>query len=89
METLWWYLLIESLEEEMPVEILLKIPMLDTYLDGGLTHLQLPNDGGIGYIIQTVDRSIPLRFEDIRDVALGTAALGTVALGTIALRKGR
>ena len=48
--------------------------MVDTYLDGGLSHihLQLPNDGGIACIIRTVDRSIPLSFmDDIRTAALG------------------
>ena len=46
---------------------------MDTYLDGGLSHihLQLPNDGGIAYVI-TVDWSIHLSFRD----NIGNAPLG-------------
>jgi len=51
--------------------ILLKILMVDTYLDGGLDLLLLLNDGGIGCVIRTVDRSIPLNLmDDIRTAAL-------------------
>jgi hypothetical protein len=50
--------------------ILLKIVIVDTYLDGGLTRLL--NDGGIGCVIRTVDRSIPLKLiDDIRTATLG------------------
>jgi len=46
--------------------------MVDTYLDGGLTHLQLLNDGGVVCVIRTVDRFIPLSFkDDVRNAPLG------------------
>ena len=66
---------------EILLVILLKILMVDIYLAKRLIYLQLLNDGGIGYIIQTVNRSIPLSFQD----DIGTAALGTVALRTAVL----
>ena len=46
--------------------------MVDMYLDRGLSHLQLLNDGGIACVVRTVDWSIPLSFKD--DV--GNAPLG-------------
>ena len=71
---------------EVLLVILLKILMVDTYLAKKLIYLQLLNNGGIGYIIQIVDRSIPLSFkDDIGTAAPGTAALGIAALGTTAL----
>ena len=60
--------------------------MVDMYLAKGLIYLQLPNNGGIGCVIRTVDQSIPLTFKNnIGTVALETAVLGTTALGTTAL----
>ena len=54
------------------LEILLKILIVDTYLDRGLDLLLLPNNGGIGYVIRTVNRSIPLNLlDDIRTAPLG------------------
>ena len=42
-----------------PLEIRLKILIVDTYLDGGLDLLLLLNDGEIGYVT-TDDQLLPL-----------------------------
>jgi len=56
--------------KELLLVILLKIIMVDIYLNRELIYLQLLNNGGIGCIIPTVNQSIPLNFiNNIRTVA--------------------
>ena len=50
--------------KELLLIILLKIVIVDTYLDRELIYLLLLNDGGIECIILTVNRSISLNFID-------------------------
>jgi len=50
--------------KELLLVILLKIVMVDIYLDRELIYLLLLNNGGIGYIVLIVNRSIPLDFID-------------------------
>ena len=45
---------------------------MDTYLDRGLSYLQLLNNGGIACVVRTVNWYIPLSFkDDVRNAPLG------------------